>query len=464
MRNEKEVCIMKKVTLLSLMIPFFCLIAHFPVPAHAVDRTPGEVIQGTTDPYSVTLYEGKNYSKPFGTWKLAPGMRMLKLPTIGRPCGSILVGSSVSVVLFYDWHFKSHKHLLHHYDWNPIEKIRTNEIYALVPFVLFKSSSPIMFPDPRWYPDRNPLRYSIIIHRKDIGDWLGVGLQCGRTDDGTSSYQFYPLPEKASEKAIIYSKIPYGNNCPYTLTLTPGSGCYGTPWPNKHPNQNDIEVTATGAEGNTHKFPDANDKDCKTTYDLGKHGINQPSSLKIVYKGPFNEIAYKYSARVVAPKAPTTAKVTTPTAQVSIASTGKQAASIAKAALIRIYNVSGLWKSNIGVTYTITQQQNTFQWTVANSTEKGNGTINGYDVTASWQGPQGGGSSPGKIATVDGSSIAWKELGVPITNTTMLGALIKCSNVVKLESVKGPVDHRFGRIAGKNLAAMKRAYDEVKLN
>jgi pyruvate ferredoxin oxidoreductase gamma subunit len=70
----------------------------------------------------------------------------------------------------------------------------------------------------------------------------------------------------------------------------------------------------------------------------------------------------------------------------------------------------------------------------------------------------------GKIATVDGSSIAWKELGVPITNTTMLGALIKCTNVVKLESVKGPVDRRFGRIANKNLAAMKRAYDEVKTN
>ena len=70
----------------------------------------------------------------------------------------------------------------------------------------------------------------------------------------------------------------------------------------------------------------------------------------------------------------------------------------------------------------------------------------------------------GKIATVDGSSIAWKELGVPITNTTMLGALIKCTNVVKLDSVKGPVDHRFGRIANKNLAAMKRAYDEVKFN
>jgi pyruvate ferredoxin oxidoreductase gamma subunit len=70
----------------------------------------------------------------------------------------------------------------------------------------------------------------------------------------------------------------------------------------------------------------------------------------------------------------------------------------------------------------------------------------------------------GKIFTVDATGIAWKELGVPITNTTMLGALIKATKVVKLESLKGPVDHRFGRIAEKNLTALKRAYDEVKMN
>lgn len=70
----------------------------------------------------------------------------------------------------------------------------------------------------------------------------------------------------------------------------------------------------------------------------------------------------------------------------------------------------------------------------------------------------------GKIATVDASSIAWKELGVPITNTTMLGALLKVLGKVKIDSAKEPVDHRFGRIAGKNLTAMKRAYDEVKIN
>lgn len=70
----------------------------------------------------------------------------------------------------------------------------------------------------------------------------------------------------------------------------------------------------------------------------------------------------------------------------------------------------------------------------------------------------------GKIATVDATSIAWKELGVPITNTTILGALLRVLGMVKLESLKGPVEHRFGRIANKNMNAMTRAYNEVKIN
>lgn len=68
----------------------------------------------------------------------------------------------------------------------------------------------------------------------------------------------------------------------------------------------------------------------------------------------------------------------------------------------------------------------------------------------------------GKIATVDATSIAWKELGVPITNTTMLGAVVKITGAVKIESIEGPIQGRFGRIAAKNLAAARRAYDEVK--
>jgi len=69
----------------------------------------------------------------------------------------------------------------------------------------------------------------------------------------------------------------------------------------------------------------------------------------------------------------------------------------------------------------------------------------------------------GKLATVDASAIALQELGTPITNTTMLGAVIKATQVVKLASVAEPLEHRFGRIAARNQKALQRAYDEVKL-
>ena len=70
----------------------------------------------------------------------------------------------------------------------------------------------------------------------------------------------------------------------------------------------------------------------------------------------------------------------------------------------------------------------------------------------------------GRVATVDASKIAREELGVPITNTTMLGALIKVIGNVTLDSVAVPLEHRFGRIAQKNLAALKRAYEDVKIS
>lgn len=69
---------------------------------------------------------------------------------------------------------------------------------------------------------------------------------------------------------------------------------------------------------------------------------------------------------------------------------------------------------------------------------------------------------PGKVFTVDATHIAREELGTPITNTTMLGALIKATKIIKLESLKSPLEHRFGKIAQKNIKACKRAYEELK--
>lgn len=70
----------------------------------------------------------------------------------------------------------------------------------------------------------------------------------------------------------------------------------------------------------------------------------------------------------------------------------------------------------------------------------------------------------GTVATVDASKIAREELGVPITNTTMIGAIIKATGVVKVESVKEPLENRFGKLAQKNINAMERAYKELKIS
>lgn len=66
-----------------------------------------------------------------------------------------------------------------------------------------------------------------------------------------------------------------------------------------------------------------------------------------------------------------------------------------------------------------------------------------------------------RVATIDANLIAREVLGVPIVNTTMLGALIRASGIVSLESMEEPVKKRFGRLGEKNLAAMKRAFDET---
>jgi len=66
-----------------------------------------------------------------------------------------------------------------------------------------------------------------------------------------------------------------------------------------------------------------------------------------------------------------------------------------------------------------------------------------------------------KIATVDATKIARELLGVPIVNTSMVGALIRATGVVKLESLVEPLQHRFGRLAERNINAMKKAYEET---
>lgn len=66
-----------------------------------------------------------------------------------------------------------------------------------------------------------------------------------------------------------------------------------------------------------------------------------------------------------------------------------------------------------------------------------------------------------KVFIVNANKIAIDEIGRPITNTTMMGALIKATGLVDLESVEKQIEHRFPAIAEKNIKALRRAYQET---
>jgi len=68
-----------------------------------------------------------------------------------------------------------------------------------------------------------------------------------------------------------------------------------------------------------------------------------------------------------------------------------------------------------------------------------------------------------KTATVNATHIAMEILGLPITNTTMLGSLIKATGLLDVDALEEPLRQRFGRIAEKNINAYKEAYKKTEI-
>lgn len=66
-----------------------------------------------------------------------------------------------------------------------------------------------------------------------------------------------------------------------------------------------------------------------------------------------------------------------------------------------------------------------------------------------------------KLAAVDASGIAKQTIGVPIANTAMLGALIKATEIIKLESLERPLKERFGARAASNMEACRKSFKET---
>lgn len=74
------------------------------------------------------------------------------------------------------------------------------------------------------------------------------------------------------------------------------------------------------------------------------------------------------------------------------------------------------------------------------------------------------GFSGGRLALVDADKIAKEVLGVPITNTTMLGAVLKATGILEPAHMEEPLMNRFGaKLGPKNYNALKAAYDSTHI-
>ncbi len=73
------------------------------------------------------------------------------------------------------------------------------------------------------------------------------------------------------------------------------------------------------------------------------------------------------------------------------------------------------------------------------------------------------GNYNGNLALVDATKIAIEEIGLPITNTTMLGAFIKATGLIEVKYMEEALRERFGKLAEKNIKALHRALEETKI-
>ena len=71
-----------------------------------------------------------------------------------------------------------------------------------------------------------------------------------------------------------------------------------------------------------------------------------------------------------------------------------------------------------------------------------------------------------KVYTVDASQISIDEIGRPIPNTPMMGALMRIMPLLKLETILADVEKKFkskgDQVVQGNFRAIRRAYEEVK--
>ena len=69
------------------------------------------------------------------------------------------------------------------------------------------------------------------------------------------------------------------------------------------------------------------------------------------------------------------------------------------------------------------------------------------------------------VASVNATRIAVDILSVPITNTTMIGALLKASGILEAQDMEEVILERFGpKLGPKNFMALSKAFEVTNIN
>jgi len=68
-----------------------------------------------------------------------------------------------------------------------------------------------------------------------------------------------------------------------------------------------------------------------------------------------------------------------------------------------------------------------------------------------------------QVAAVDATAIARETIGVPIVNTTMLGAILRVTKLVNVSSLEEPLKERFGERGSRNLKACQTAFEKTQV-
>jgi len=90
--------------------------------------------------------------------------------------------------------------------------------------------------------------------------------------------------------------------------------------------------------------------------------------------------------------------------------------------------------------------------------KKGGIVIVNTEKAANYEVPEGV-----RLITIDATSIALKAIGLPITNTSLMGAFAAATGEIAFSALENALNHRFPKeLAAKNIEAARLAYNAVK--